>query len=449
MKTSIQRGREAILILLFVVAFGLRAAAQWQVGEQVLSPPPRGNYYSMRLGAHGPPLPFLPCNVPVYYLGTILGTTNHAFAYDDRDLSSAGRSGTQMTQDGPPLPGPGNGGGGGGSTNGPPPQGYDYGTNLCLLIGLTNVVSGAITNREVWLVLTNTDSPKLYQIQSRSRMVGVPWEPGEIVQDTGTNHQVSFNNVRADAASQRFFRGAGGDTVVSIALDPDSNLAVEPATVNGTNQMGKFLVCVGTNVSSDLTVIYQVSGSASNGVDYSSLSGTVTITQDTAFAEIEIHPLYDTLPEFDESVTLTLLWTDSYLVEPKKASATMKLYDPRPESMAVAIHDSGWTRWFGLSTTNWNYFVLPESVKEALRSDGTPYAVVSDLDIANGFLLTTNGTPKYPILISLATEAIRDDEITPLADYVATGGFILAGSSSFTRYTNGNPRPNFADIPRI
>ena len=98
----------------------------------------------------------------------------------------------------------------------------------------------------------------------------------------------------------------------------------------------------------------------------------------------------------------------------------------------------------GLSSTNWNYFVMPESVKEALRSDGTPYVVVSDLDIANGVLLNTNGTPRYPILISLAAEAIRDDEIAPLANYVAAGGFILAGSSSFTRYTNGAFRSDFA-----
>jgi hypothetical protein len=122
----------------------------------------------------------------------------------------------------------------------------------------------------------------------------------------------------------------------------------------------------------------------------------------------------------------------------------MKIYPPRPAGMAVAIHDSGWTKMNGLSTTNWNYFVMPESVKEALRSDGTPFVVVSDLDIANGVLLNGNGTPKYPILISLATEVIRDEEIAALTNYVAAGGFVLAGSSSFTRYTNGGFRGDFA-----
>jgi hypothetical protein len=80
MKTSIQGGLKVILILLFVVAFVLGAAAQWQIGEQLLLPPPPGNYYSMLHGSEWPPLPVLPCDVPVYFLGTIPGTTNLAFA---------------------------------------------------------------------------------------------------------------------------------------------------------------------------------------------------------------------------------------------------------------------------------------------------------------------------------------------------------------------------------
>jgi hypothetical protein len=344
----------------------------------------------------------------------------------------------QSIENGPPLPGDDNGGGGGSETNGPWGPPFDCGTNLCLLIG-------PLANHQAWLVLTNTHSPTYYQLLSRLRVNADPWESGQIVQDTGTTHQVRFNNAQTDYPSQRFFRGVGASTVASISLNPDYDLAVEPATNNGSGQMGKFRVSL-TDAApgAGLAVSYQISGSASNGVDYSSLSGSVTITQGTTFAEVEIHPLYDTLPEFDESVTLTLVLTNGYLVEPPKASATMKLYDPRPEGMAVAIHDSGWTKLNGLSSTNWNYFVMPESVKEALRSDGTPYVVVSDLDVANGFLLTTNGTPKYPILISLASEVNRDDEIGPLTNYVAAGGFLFVGSSSFTRYTDGSTRTDYA-----
>ena len=66
---------------------------------------------------------------------------------------------------------------------------------------------------------------------------------------------------------------------------------------------------------------------------------------------------------------------------------------------------------------------MPESVKEALHSDGTAFTVIGDSNISAGALLT-NGQPAYPILISLASEAIRDDEIAPLTNYVAAGGFL-------------------------
>ncbi|MEK7781160.1 MAG: Ig-like domain-containing protein, partial [Verrucomicrobiota bacterium] len=126
----------------------------------------------------------------------------------------------------------------------------------------------------------------------------------------------------------------------------------------------------------------------------------------------------------------------------------------------VAIHDSELTRALatmpatgqtptGPGTTGaqwwsgeWNYFVMPETMKEMLRADGTTYRAVSDADISAGDLVV-NGQPKYPIMISLAAEAIRDDEIARLRDYVAAGGFLFMGSSSFTRQTNGAPRGNF------
>src|ERR1041385_3404028 len=127
----------------------------------------------------------------------------------------------------------------------------------------------------------------------------------------------------------------------------------------------------------------------------------------------------------------------------------------------VAIHDSELTRALetmpasggtptGAGTTgkqwwptNWHYFVMPEAIKEALRSDGTAFTVVGDSNITSGALLV-NGSPRYPIMISLAAEAIRDDEIAQLTNYVAAGGFLFVGSTSLTRNTNGTTRGGFA-----
>jgi hypothetical protein len=87
---------------------------------------------------------------------------------------------------------------------------------------------------------------------------------------------------------------------------------------------------------------------------------------------------------------------------------------------------------------------MPESVEEALRSDGTPFQVVGDTNIIAGHLLDSNGLPQYPIVVSLASEAISDPEIARFTNYVAAGGFLFVGSSAFTRNTNGTTRGDFA-----
>jgi len=130
----------------------------------------------------------------------------------------------------------------------------------------------------------------------------------------------------------------------------------------------------------------------------------------------------------------------------------------------VAVHDSELTRALetmsastngatptGPGTTGFqwwpvafHYFFMPDVVKETLRSDGTSFTVVSDANISAGQLLNTNGQPKYPIFISLCSEAVADNEIARLTNYVAAGGTLLMGGSAFTRTTNGAGRGDFA-----
>jgi hypothetical protein len=127
----------------------------------------------------------------------------------------------------------------------------------------------------------------------------------------------------------------------------------------------------------------------------------------------------------------------------------------------VAIHNSELTLAFenmpstpdtptGYGTTNkqwwstdWHYLVMPQSIEEALRSDGTPFTVIGDSNVMAG-ILVTNGQPKYPVMICFASEAIDDSEIPQFTNYVASGGFLIVSGASFTRNTNGTTRGDFA-----
>ncbi len=129
----------------------------------------------------------------------------------------------------------------------------------------------------------------------------------------------------------------------------------------------------------------------------------------------------------------------------------------------VAIHDSELTRALETLTatntstpsgpgttgyqwwpTNWHYFVMPDALKQMLLSDGTAFTVVGDSNIAAGALLDSNGLPNYPIVFSLASEAISNTEIAPFTNYVAAGGCLFIGSSAFTRNPDGSSRNDFA-----
>ena len=109
---------------------------------------------------------------------------------------------------------------------------------------------------------------------------------------------------------------------------------------------------------------------------------------------------------------------------------------PRPPTFP---NTTGYEWWL----TAWHYRFIPEVLIEALRSDGTQYDIITDADISNGNLLFADGSPKYPILISLASEAINDDEIAQLRAFVSSGGNLFIGSSSFTRNIDGSSRGNF------
>ena len=81
---------------------------------------------------------------------------------------------------------------------------------------------------------------------------------------------------------------------------------------------------IGGDNSADLQVFYTVSGTATNGTDYKTLIGRVTIRAGRNSASIAIRPVNDTIVEGDETVTLTLTPDPNYIVgSPSSATVTI------------------------------------------------------------------------------------------------------------------------------
>ena len=105
-----------------------------------------------------------------------------------------------------------------------------------------------------------------------------------------------------------------------------------PAAVNGYFTIGR------DSQGTAQTVVYRISGSADNGVDYTGtngleLSGSVTFGANETVEQIDVKPLLDNLVEFDENLTLTLVPTNGYVADPGFASATMTLRDHVPTNL--------------------------------------------------------------------------------------------------------------------
>ncbi len=94
---------------------------------------------------------------------------------------------------------------------------------------------------------------------------------------------------------------SNGTTVTAATVNPGYTSTYE-GCVNGT-----FTITLPAAATSNTTVNYTLSGSASNGTDYTSLPGSVTIPIGGTSATVNLIPTQDGLTEGQETVTLSIL----------------------------------------------------------------------------------------------------------------------------------------------
>ncbi len=89
---------------------------------------------------------------------------------------------------------------------------------------------------------------------------------------------------------------------------------------------GLFYVTRTGDFSAPVTVSYSVSGSATEGTDFASLAGSITIAAETGNEPLPVEPLADLLAEGDETVVVTLTASPAYTIGPD-SSATVTIVD--------------------------------------------------------------------------------------------------------------------------
>ncbi len=143
------------------------------------------------------------------------------------------------------------------------------------------------------------------------------------------------------AASALYNIGSPSSATVTI-VDNDVDLptvsisATDPNASETGPDSGTFTITHSGSASAALTVSYTVSGTATNGSDYTALSGAVTIPAGSSFAAIAVVPLDDSLTEPAETVIATLSPGSAYTVG-SPGSATVTIADKSSTAEPPAI----------------------------------------------------------------------------------------------------------------
>jgi len=191
------------------------------------------------------------------------------------------------------------------------------------------------------------------------------------------------------------------DDAEPVAVSTHSSDLVEP-----DDDSSFYISRLGT--AGNLTVNYTMSGTATNGTDYTSLPGSVVIPDGATGVDITVTPLDDTLREGTETVTLTLAAGPGYGFE--VASATLYLEDnDLPSSLAsMGFTNSASTTSEAPDGTTDEYRDIPVTLPSAMpgtvtvdyvieggtaAGDGVDYHLA---DAANGNALITGGTLVFP-----------------------------------------------------
>ncbi|NEN91048.1 MAG: DUF4347 domain-containing protein, partial [Okeania sp. SIO3H1] len=152
---------------------------------------------------------------------------------------------------------------------------------------------------------------------------GSPTQTHALIQDANNPAIDGGNNDNADAAnlttdqsgSQRIVDGDGNGTEVvdigafeasQITLPIVSITATDAVATEGGNDPGQFAVNIDSPQNNDITVNYEINGTATNGIDYQALTGTVVIPGGQTSAVIDVVVTTDETIELAETVDISL-----------------------------------------------------------------------------------------------------------------------------------------------
>jgi subtilase family serine protease/subtilisin family serine protease len=210
-----------------------------------------------------------------------------------------------------------------------------------------------------------------------------------------------------------------------VQLLPRVSVAASIASVNETATAGgQFTLTRSGDLSSELTVTYQMGGTATQGADYQSLPGTATFAAGAVEVAVPFTPIDDLIIESNETAVMTVIAGATYGVR-APASATITIVsDDQPGDLVVntvtapATAAAGSTISVADTTNNRGSFAAQSSETGFYLSSNSTW------DAADTFL----GSRPVPVLTAGAVDTQQTNLTIPAT---AAGTYFVIGRADW------------------
>lgn len=166
-------------------------------------------------------------------------------------------------------------------------------------------------------------------------------------------------------------------------------IGVSDSTCNEPSATGAFRITTTGSGTGNITVRYTISGTATPGVDFNSLTGTLTMGRNTT-GTVTITPIDDALVENAETVTLTLTPDAAYQVDVLQPRATLTIRDNDVANTvnvsfnAITMAENGTAKIFFSRTTSTGSAATSGALDIAYQlsgsaTEGSDYAALSGI----------------------------------------------------------------------
>lgn len=137
--------------------------------------------------------------------------------------------------------------------------------------------------------------------------------------------------------------GGQASATVTIADDdsalPKVSVSSVPSVPENSASPAVVTFKTAAPVAANLTILYSVSGTATNGTDVTNLPGSALIPNGASSVTVNVAPINDAISEPLETVKLTTTANAAYLIEPQASTVTVNLIDDDVQTVNVAATD--------------------------------------------------------------------------------------------------------------